>query len=108
MRLNQPFTFYYFIVADNVRVGVIRVIDKKADGEIKKISPLFIMPEYRNRGYAQAAIKMAEQLHGEKDWELDTILQEACNCHLYEKMGYRKTGKIKTVNQTMSLVYYQK
>jgi hypothetical protein len=27
-------------------------------------------------------------------WKLDTILQEEGNCYLYEKIGYRKTGKI--------------
>ena len=28
MRLNQPFTYYYFILADNVAIGAIRVVDK--------------------------------------------------------------------------------
>ena len=29
MRLNQPFTYFYFIVVDGKKAGAIRVIDKK-------------------------------------------------------------------------------
>ena len=50
----------------------------------------------------------AEKIHGDTGWELDTILQEAGNCHLYEKMGYRQTGKTTVINDKMTLVFYQK
>ena len=53
MRLNQPFTYYYFIEANGTIVGAIRVVDKKEEGQAKRISPIFIMEEYRNKGYAQ-------------------------------------------------------
>lgn len=39
---------------------------------------------------------------------LDTILQEAGICHLYEKVGYRQTGRIRKVNDCMTLVFYRK
>ena len=58
-RFNQPETTYFFITADNVKVGVIRVVDFKDCITRKRISPIFIMPEYRNKGYAQGAIKEA-------------------------------------------------
>ncbi len=61
-RYEQPWTVYYLIVAENENVGVIRVIDKK-DTSRKRISPIWIMPEYRNKGYAQAAIFAVEQIH---------------------------------------------
>lgn len=38
-RYEQPWTVYYFIVAENENVGVIRVVDKK-DGSRKRISPI--------------------------------------------------------------------
>lgn len=41
-------------------------------------------------------------------WELDTILEEAGNCHLYEKVGYRKTGRLQKMNDRMTLVFYEK
>ncbi len=108
MHLNQPFTFFYFIELNGVKIGAIRVEDKKTSDEPKRISPLFIMPQYRNRGYAQAAIKAVEAIHGENVWELDTILQETANCHLYEKAGYRNTNKTKQINDKLTLVFYKK
>lgn len=39
---------------------------------------------------------------------LDTILQEKGNCYLYEKMGYRKTGKTEKINDRLTLVFYEK
>lgn len=108
IRLRQPFTYFYFIKLNGKNIGAIRVVDKKSSEEAKHISPLFVLPEYRNKGYAQAAILQVEQIHGSFSWELDTILQETANCHLYEKMGYRKTDKIKKVNSLMTLVFYKK
>lgn len=108
MRLKQPFTYFYFIKLNGENIGAIRVVDKKLSEEAKHISPLFILPEYRNKGYAQEAILEVEKIHGSCGWELDTILQESANCHLYEKMGYVKTDKIKKVNSIMTLVFYKK
>ena len=86
---------------------VIRVIDKK-DTSRRRISPIWIMPEYRNKGYAQAAISAVEKIHGCHHWCLDTILQEAGNLHLYEKMGYHQTGKMDKINDRMDIVFYEK
>lgn len=108
MRLNQPFTYYYFIKADKKVVGAMRVVDKQEEGKPKRISPIFIRPEYRNKGYAQKAIQLAEEIHGSSDWELDTILQEKGNCYLYEKMGYHQTGKTEMINDKLTLVFYKK
>ena len=47
MRLKQNFTFFYFIFIDNKKVGAIRVVDYKEKNKNKRISPLFILPEYR-------------------------------------------------------------
>ena len=106
-KYQQPWTTYYFITAGNETVGAMRVIDKK-DGSRKRISPIWIMPEHRNKGYAQAAITAAEQIHGSGNWCLDTILQEEGNLHLYEKLGYHQTGKIEKINDRMDIVFYEK
>ena len=54
------------------------------------------------------AIRLAENLHGEHNWELETILQEKGNCRLYEKVGYKRTGRVDKINEYMDLVYYKK
>ena len=106
-RLMQPETYYYYIIADGEAVGAIRIVDAK-DGSRKRISPLSILPQHQNRGYAQAAIREAERLHGAENWELSTIMQEPGNCHLYEKMGYHRTGTPQIINARMTLVQYEK
>ena len=106
-RYRQPWTTYYFIVAEDEVVGAIRVVDKK-NGSRKRISPIWVMQEYRNKGYAQSAITAAEQIYGSENWCLDTILQEKGNLHLYEKMGYHQTGQIEKINDRMDIVFYEK
>ena len=108
LRFNQLETTYYFITANNTKVGVIRIVDHKDGVTRKRISPIFIMPEFRNQGYAQQAIKEAERIHGESNWKLDTTLQEKGNCCLYEKLGYHPTGKTKQINDKMTIVFYEK
>lgn len=108
MRLEQPFTHYYFIDVNGINVGAIRVVDTKEANKSKRISPIFIMKEFRGKGYAQQAIQLAEEIHGSSGWELDTILQEKGNCHLYEKLGYKQTGETKIVNERITLVFYHK
>ena len=108
MRLNQTFTYYYYIVVNGVKVGAVRVVDNKNENEPKRISPIFIIKEHRGKGYAQKAILKVEELHGSSDWELDTILQEKGNCYLYEKMGYYQTGETHKINDKMTLVFYKK
>ena len=107
-RLGQTYTYYYYIKVENTIVGAVRVVDTKEANKSKRISPIFIMKEFRGRGYAQQAIQLVEKIHGSSNWELDTILQEEGNCHLYEKLGYRQTGEVKVVNERMTLVFYQK
>ncbi len=107
-RLKQDMTFYYFICVGQQKVGAVRVVDRKESGKNKRISPLFILPEFQGKGIAQKAIRLCEELHGSGNWELDTILQEQKNCYLYEKMGYRQTGKMEAINERLTLVFYEK
>lgn len=106
-KLSQDFTYFYYIYDDDCLVGAVRVVDKK-DGSRKRVAPIFIMKEFRNKGLAQRVFGEIEKIHGEDNWKLDTILQEKGNCHLYEKMGYVKTGMIEKINDRMDIVYYEK
>ena len=107
-RLKQNFTDYYFICIGLQKVGAIRIVDTKEAGKRKRISPLFILPEFQGQGIAQKAIQLCEEIHGKEEWELVTILQEPKNCYLYEKMGYKKTDKIKIINKKLTLICYEK
>ncbi len=106
-RLLEDFTYFYYIFDGNDLVGAVRVVDKQ-DGSRKRVSPIFIMKEFRKKGLAQKTFEEIEKIHGTDNWELATILQEVGNCHLYEKLGYKKTGIIENVNEKMDIVYYEK
>lgn len=107
-RLRQPQTYYYLIETEAGIAGAIRVVDFQEEEKAKRISPLFILPQFRGRGLAQAAIRAVEDIHGSDNWSLDTIAQEEGNCRLYEKMGYRRTERTETINDRMTLVFYEK
>ena len=106
-KLLDDFTFFYFIHYENDIVGAVRVVDRK-NGDRKRIAPIFIMKRFRNKGLAQKTFEEIEKIHGSNNWMLDTILQEEGNCYLYEKMGYKRTGKIENINERMDIVYYEK
>ena len=105
-RLQEPITDYYFISLEGKHIGALRIchFDK-----LCKLKQIFILPEYQGHGYSQKAIAIAESLYPTAEkWELDTILQEEKLCYLYEKMGYRKTGKVERIKNGMDLVFYAK
>lgn len=106
-KLLQEFTYFYYIFDEDKVVGAVRIVDKK-DGSRKRVSPIFIMKEFRNRGIAQRTFEEIEKIHGKENWKLDTILQEKGNCYLYEKLGYKKTGVVENINERMDIVYYEK
>ncbi len=106
-KFEQPWTTYYYIVENDIVVGAVRIVNKN-DGSRKRISPIWIMGEFRNKGYAQQAMIELENIYGSDHWCLDTILQEKGNLHLYEKMGYVQTGKVEHINEKMDIVFYEK
>ena len=98
---------YYVIKHNNLPVGAVRVV---SEGEnTYRISPLFIIPEYQNKGIGQAVINMLfDKYNAAAKWILSTIKEEKGNCHLYEKCGFVRTGKEEIINDRMTIVYYEK
>lgn len=106
-RMEQPHTDYYFIRLDGENIGAIRIV--RLDDTACRIAPVFLLPTFQNKGFAQQAISLAEALYpAAARWELDTIKQESKLCHLYEKLGYRQTGKEEVLQPGMTIVFYEK
>lgn len=87
---------FYFIVFNGEKIGGVRVRwyqDKTVYENVNWISPIFIIPQYQNKGIAG---KVIEQLYciypNTIEWRLYTIKQETGNCHLYEKCGFVRVG----------------
>jgi len=107
-RIKQDTTDYFIIKYDNRPVGAIRICKLYEEGQCR-ISPIFIIPEYQNKGIAQKVFQIIEEKYKpENGWNLDTILEEKGNCHLYERMGYKQTGKIEKIKEGMHIVFYEK
>lgn len=95
----------FWIINNHSKVGQIWI---KQDNDEITLARLFVLPKYQNHGIAQNAILIAEQMFPNYDtWWLDTIKQEKNNCHLYEKLGYIKTGE-KEINKRMTIITYKK
>lgn len=103
---------FYFIIYQGEKVGGVRVRwhqGNKVYQDVKWISPIFIIPEQQNKGIAGRVIESLFNIYPDTvEWRLDTIKQEAGNCHLYEKCGFVRAGGETTVNGTMTLVNYVK
>lgn len=98
----------YIFYKDNIPVGAVRILVDILN-KTARVSALGVLPEYQGQGIAREAMLKIEKIHSDiEKWNLDTILQEAGNCHLYEKLGYRRTGKTEEINEKMTLVYYEK
>ncbi len=109
-RAEAPDRKYYFIVKDGARVGAVNIGHKTDDDgeEVCRIAPIFITPEFQNRGIGYVAIQKAFALYPQaKKWKLDTILQEKGNCHLYEKCGFVRVGEGKVINENMTIIDYE-
>ncbi|MCQ2513628.1 MAG: GNAT family N-acetyltransferase [Ruminococcus sp.] len=106
-RFKQPFSKYYFIIVDNIEVGAVRIIHTGCHS--MRISPIFVLPEYQNMGYAKMAMLELEKMYSDiKLWKLDTIEQEEKLCSFYEKLGYLPTGKRQDIKDNMTIVFYHK
>lgn len=106
-KFKQSFTDYYFIMREDTKIGAMRVV--KLSEKISRISPIFILPEFENNGFAQKALSAVEKLYPDAvEWHIDTIKEENKLCHLYEKCGYVRTGKEETIKVGMTISYYIK
>lgn len=116
-QLTNPGSEYYLIQVGGENAGAVRVARKweMVDGEKiirpdkNYISPIFILPRFQNGGVGQAVMnQLFEMYPNTKTWALDTIKQDARNCHFYERCGFMRVGEEKRVNERMSLVDYEK
>lgn len=99
---------YYIIKEGSKPVGGIRAVNsREGDKHICRISPLYVLPQYQNRGIAQQAIRTLFDIYTPDLWTLSTIKQEAGNCHLYEKLGFVPTGQELEINERMTIIFYE-
>lgn len=103
---------FYIICMEGETVGGIRIRHYQGETvfeDVSWISPVFVIPNFQNRGIAQEAIQKVFALYPETVvWRLSTIEQETANCHLYEKLGFVRIGTGHAVNEQMTLIDYER
>ena len=95
-RLSQPNTYFYKIIAEGTCVGAIRIIDDKKENIRKRISPLFILPSYRGKGYATACLDYAKVLAMKENCYKMMLLtgsKKESTLKFYKKAGYNSNDK---------------
>lgn len=100
---------FFIIYMEDEAVGAVRVrTDKIENTVVRRISPIFILPKYQDKGLGTMVMKLLFDRYPNTDkWSLDTILQEAMNCHFYEKLGFVRTGGQTAINERMTIVEYE-
>ncbi|WP_158651465.1 GNAT family N-acetyltransferase [Mesobacillus jeotgali] len=98
---------YYKILFEETLAGSVFVYEKSPG--LMRLHIINVLEKYHNKGIAQEAMKRLEIMYPEAEaWELDTILNEERNCYLYEKMGYKRTGDTKVINNDLTIISYLK
>jgi ribosomal protein S18 acetylase RimI-like enzyme len=94
---------------DGEVVGAVRTARFVDEPGRYHLGNIMILPRYQGLGIGQEALSLLESRYPDaKTWELDTLLQETRNLHFYEKLGYRRIGEPRVVNERLSLVEYKK
>ena len=61
-KFNQEITDYHFLMADDVKIGVVRVV--KFSENIHRISPIFILPEFQKKILQDELTSTVQQVQG--------------------------------------------
>ena len=102
----NPIIDSYWVVYNGRIAGAMEIGSKK---DYMLLNRFYILPEYRNKGIGQRALKIAESKYPDAtEWRLDTILEEKNNVHLYGKLGYVEYGERKIINERMTIMNYKK
>jgi len=100
--------YFYKILVDGKFSGAVYV-HENPDKLHMKLHTIYVLPEYQNLGVAQKAIEYVEKIHNcAVEWVLETPHDLEKNHHLYEKMGYVKTGKTEKINDRLTIVHFKK
>lgn len=98
---------YYKIMFKDYLAGSVFVYEKEPG--VMKLHIINILREYQNKGIGQEVLHRLELLYPQAErWELETILAEQRNCHVYENMGYKRSGGSRVINDKLTLVNYIK
>jgi ribosomal protein S18 acetylase RimI-like enzyme len=100
--------YFYKILLNGNFVGAI-FVHENPDQLHFKLHTFYILPEYQNMGIGNKVIDLVEEKHSQAvEWVLETPHDLNRNHHLYEKKGYKRTGREDKATDNLIIVHYQK
>lgn len=98
----------YKVLYEDRLIGAIYV-SKNPDKFHMKLHGIYVIPEFQNKGIGQKTIEFVESQYPDTlTWVLETPHDLHRNHHVYEKIGYIKTGQVDFVNDRLSIIHYKK
>ncbi len=108
-RIENPQGVYLKVMADNLSVGGIYAYESNPSQKEMCLSTIYISPDKQGQQFAQKAIAYLEAVcHSVKSWWLAVPQGESKNRYLYEKFGYKYTGRKIVANERLTILIYKK
>lgn len=102
--VGAPGSMFHVIVYAGRDVGAVRVARL---GEVARISPIFLSPEYWRRGIGTRVLGYVRALYPDAArWTLSTMAENTGNCAFYESVGFEREGDSRLLNCDVALARY--
>lgn len=101
---NDENISYYIIYVAEKAAGIVKIIASCAECEI---TSLYILEEYRNRGYGRQAITYLKKAFAGKKMQLWVLENNIKARHFYEKNGFKNTGRTRSIYRGNDYVQVQ-
>lgn len=102
--IGAPGSNCYVIVHAGRDVGVVRVA---RCGEVARISPIFVQPEYWRRGIGARAIGYMRAMYPDVvRWTLSTMARDEANRAFYHSLGFECEGDARPLGSDVELARY--
>ena len=88
---------YYLIYEDEMVIGIVKVILK--ENKVCEISSLYILAEYRNKGYGKQVVAYLRNVFRQEKIYLWVLEENVKARRFYENNGFNLTGKTKEINR---------
>lgn len=96
---------YFILYEEDTAVGIIKML--KETDDTCEMSAIYILDEYRNKGYGRQALVYLNEILKPKKLYLWVLKDNEKARRFYEKNGFDFTGKIREINRGKDFAQYQ-